>query len=240
MSNGLITPFTIDSSYLARIVKIGIYFPNEFSPFVEHTLFLCFDGQDVSQIGQIHRKYERLVEDAIDPAVFVFIHYTNVTQRSNEYHPEGVDRKKYQSFIVKELLPYLESAFHITHTKERTILIGDSLAASISLTLTLEQPDLSSKAVLFSPMVTNNIIKQINYLDKEVKEALDYYVVVGNKEDNFELLTGGFADFLNPIREFHHVLTAKSIHHYYEEINGGHNWKTWKPQIEKSLNYYLN
>lgn len=239
MKNGIITPFSIESAHLGRTVKLGIYLPDDYSPFVQHNLFLCFDGQDVSSLGQIHRKYERLVAEAIDPALFVFIHYTDVPQRSAEYHPEGVRREAYQKFITDELIPYLASEMHIPHQKEQTILIGDSLAASISLTLTLEYPSLASKAILFSPMITDAIINQVNQLDRDVKKTLDYYLVVGDTEDHFELLTGGYADFLNPIRKFHDVLTSQNIRHYYEELEGGHTWKTWKPQIDNCLNYYL-
>ncbi|MCU7556443.1 alpha/beta hydrolase-fold protein [Macrococcus capreoli] len=239
MQPGKITPFTIESEQLNRTVKLSIYCPKDYSPFVDHQLSLCFDGQDVSQMGQIHRKYEQLIDQLSDPIVFVFIHYTNAEERRLEYHPNGIHRKAYQLFITDELIPYLNVHYHLSQTAEQTILIGDSLAASIALTLTLEYPALSKRAILFSPMVTPEMIAHIRQLDETQCKQLNYYLIVGNTEDHFQLMTGDDADFLNPIRVLHAVFNACNIQHYYAELDGGHTWKTWKPQIEDALNYYF-
>lgn len=239
MKNGLITPFTMNSEYLNRAVKLGIYFPEDYSPFVQHTLFICFDGRDLSQIGRIHRKYETLKDDLDNPAVFLFIHYNNVDERKDEYHPEGIHREKFQKFVAEELLDYIQDTFNFSRDKNNTIVIGDSLAASISLTLAIEYPDLTSKCCLFSPMITDKINNQINNLSQERKSELNLYLVVGKEEDHFKLLTGDYADFLNPIRQLHQVLIENNISHYYAELDGGHTWKTWHTEIDKCLNYYL-
>lgn len=239
MKNGRITPFTMKSKYLNREIKLGIYFPEEYSPFVQHTLFICFDGQDLSQIGKIHRQYETIKDDIDYPAVFLFVHYSNIAERREEYHPEGSQREKFQQFITQELLDYLANAFNYSHDKNHTVLIGDSLAASISLTLIIEQPELAFKCCLFSPMITDKIIGQINSLPQARKKLLKIYLVVGNKENHFKLHNGKYADFLSPIRQFHKVLTENNISHYYAELDGGHTWRTWQSEIDTCLNYYL-
>lgn len=240
MNKGLITPFTIDSHPLNRTVKLGIYFPEDYSPFETHTLFICFDGQDVSQIGQIHRKYERLKGDGLEAAIFVFIHYTDAAERRTEYHPDGVQRQAYQQFIVSELLPYLQHEYHLSIDPSTTVLLGDSLAASIALTLVLDYPELAVNACLLSPMITDDILQQTANLPENHAHALNIFLIIGNSEDNFKLMTGESADFLNPVRKFQQVLCEKHIQHHYEELDGGHSWKTWQPQIERVLNYFLD
>ncbi|MCE4955714.1 alpha/beta hydrolase [Macrococcoides caseolyticum] len=238
MKSGLITPYTITSHYLNRDVKIGIYLKADYSPFVDYNVVICFDGQDVSQIGQIHRQYERL--DMLEETLFVFVHYTNGGERRKEYHPEGALRQAYQQFVVYELKMMLEETLNLQLNNTNTILLGDSLAASIALTITLEYPNFATRAVLFSPMITTHLVDTIDALNQQLSEQLDYYLVVGSEEHSFKLQTGETADFLTPIRAFHQTLLTHHIRHYYAELDGGHTWKTWKPHIENSLNYYLS
>ncbi|WP_414044618.1 alpha/beta hydrolase [Macrococcus equi] len=240
MKKGFITPYEITSNHLNRTVKIGVYFPIDYSPFEEHHLIICFDGQDVSQIGQIHRKYEQLVSDGLEAAVFVFVHYTDTRERRQEYHPEGALRSNYQQFVAEELLIFLKDGFNLKHSKENTVLVGDSLAASIALTLTIEQPEIASNAILFSPMITEAIISDIAEIPEKVTSQLNYYLIVGKNESHFKLMTGDYANFLTPIQHLHQTFQKHSIQHYYAEIDGGHTWKTWKPQLENCLNYYLS
>lgn len=234
MKNGLITPFNYKSKYINRDVKLGLYLPKDYSPFITYQLFLCFDGQDLSQIAQIHTKYERMSDELL-PALFVFIHYPDVVTRTDEYHPDGKHRQQFQQFIVDELLPYISDHFHIQHNNE-PILAGDSLAASVALSLTLDYPTIFSKACLFSPMITEDIIAKINTQNTHK----EYFIVVGKEENHFKLMSGKFADFLTPIRQFVSALKDNNLEYCYEELEGGHSWKTWKPQIDKCLNYYLS
>ena len=73
----------------------------------------------------------------------------------------------------------------------------------------------------------------------EAETNADYYIVVGDEEYEFTLKDGTSADFLTPIQALHDTLNQNGKPHYYKELSGSHNWKTWKPEIENMLNYYF-
>lgn len=224
MKPGLIHPLEINSTALERIVKLGIYIPEHIeSPKV----IIAFDGQDLAQMAQLHRKYEAL---NINQHIIVFIHYPNVSVRAEEYHPEGDKQNAMMTFVHDELLNYLLVHYHI-NTND-ILLIGDSLAASIALMLTIQYP-VFNKATLFSPMLTQEMIIAA------AETNADYYIVVGDEEYEFTLKDGTSADFLTPIQALHDTLNQNGKPHYYKELLGSHNWKTWKPEIENMLNYYF-
>ncbi|TDM32408.1 esterase family protein [Macrococcoides canis] len=220
----LVRPVEIHSAALDRSVKLGIYQPDDIeSPKV----IIAFDGQDLAQIAQLHKQYEAL---NIHQHIIVFVHYPNVKVRSEEYHPHGDKRSEMMTFIHDELLNYLQAHYNIN--TDDILLIGDSLAASIALMLTIQYPAFN-KAALFSPMLTDELIAAA------VQTDADYYIAVGDEEFEFTLKDGTSADFLTPIQKLHDTLNQNGKPHYYKELSGSHNWKTWKPEIENVLNYYF-
>lgn len=224
MNTGIVNPVILSSKALQRDVKLGIYFPINIA---QPKLIIAFDGQDLAQIAQLHKSYNAL---NLNEHIIVFVHYPNVTIRAEEYHPEGKKRYAMMQFIHDELLQYLTDEFNIN--RDDILLIGDSLAASIALMLTIEY-DIFKKAALFSPMITDTLI------ECAVKTDADYYIVVGDEEYEFTLKDGNEADFLTPIQDFHDALNSHGRTHYYKELQGNHTWKTWKPEIKNVLNYYF-
>lgn len=234
---GLVNPHSINSTFLNREVKLGIYLPLNYTPLYKHQLIIAFDGQDFAQLGQLHRSYEQLYKnEEIERAIIVFVHYPDVETRSNEYHPDSPFKLNMMHFITKELLPMIDSTFTTVKTGQGRLLMGDSLAASIALSIALTYPQTFSRALLFSPMITSTIESE---LMKTNTRFLDFYHVIGKEEHKFTLMNGETADFLTPNRVFHELLKKNNITNHYEELEGGHSWKTWKPEIPSVLKYFL-
>ncbi len=42
-------------------------------------------------------------------------------------------------------------------------------------------------------------------------------------------------DFLTPNRQLHQLLTEKGYKVFYEEFEGNHTWKYWKPDLRRAL-----
>lgn len=226
----IINPEQLYSNYLNRDVKLGIYFQDTA---VESDVLICFDGQDFQQLGQIHRQFDALYQkQQICHAIIVFVHYPNVATRKREYHPESDFQEQMINFVIYELLPFIDERFNTSPLPQHRLVLGDSLAASIALDITIQHPNVINQACLFSPMI---IPKHFTQFDQQ-----DYYIIVGEDEFDFKLMTGDFADFLTPIQDFHEHLNTSGIHHYYSEKTGSHTWKVWKPQIEHVLQYFLS
>lgn len=227
---GLVTPFEIESTALARTVKLGIYLPVSYSALKEHAVIIAFDGQDFSQLGQLHRQYEQL-KDQLTASIIIFVHYPDIETRSQEYHPDSPHKTKMIEFVTSELEDFVVTHFRVS---DKRLLMGDSLAASIALSISLSDKRFN-EAALFSPMITATVTQELAALKHPVK----YVQLVGKEEKAFKLMSGATADFLTPNRAFHTALTARGIQHEYRELDGGHTWRTWKPEIASILLYFL-
>lgn len=237
MKQGLVNTVELHSDYLNRTVKLGIYLPENYTSLYKHHVLIAFDGQDFSQLGQLHRSYEKLAPQGIERAIIVYVHYPDVETRKKEYHPDGEDKQAMIQFVTRELLPYIDQQFSTLKTGNARILMGDSLAASLSLSIALAYPQTFSQCVLFSPMINVTI-------DHELKRCsnlslLNLYHVIGKEENSFRLMTGEQADFLTPNREFHQQLLNYGVTTTYIEADGDHTWKTWKPQLDSVIQYFL-
>lgn len=235
---GLVNPYELKSRFLDRTVKLGIYLPQNYSRLYKHQVIIAFDGQDFSQLGQLHRSYEKLYADnEIERAIIIYIHYPDVAVRTKEYHPDSPAKQQMIQFVTAELMPYLDQNFATLKTGNARLLMGDSLAASISLSIVLAYPMNFSRAALFSPMITDTINEELAVAGIS---PLDLYHVIGKEEYAFKLTTGEEADFLTPNRDFHDRLIATGVTTEYKELEGGHTWKTWKPELELVLKYFLS
>ncbi|TDM12434.1 alpha/beta hydrolase [Macrococcus lamae] len=238
LQQGLINPFDLESKHLNRLVKLGIYLPDNYTSLYKHHVIIAFDGQDFSQLGQLHRSYEKLyAADVIERAIIVYVHYPDVKTRKKEYHPDSPDKQQMIKFVVSELMPYIDQNFATLKTGNARLLMGDSLAASLSLSVILSYPMNFSRALLLSPMISETIIEE--FVTSETSH-IDLYHVIGKEEHSFKLMSGEKADFLTPNQAFHERLVSAGVTTYYEELDGGHTWKTWKPQLDSVLKYFLS
>ncbi len=115
----------------------------------------------------------------ISPLLVVGIY--NTKDRSFEYTP-GAKGEAYMNFLVKELKPFIDSAYATNKDKAHTFVGGSSLGGLISFMLTWQHADVFSKALCFSPAF------KINKLDY-VKNVTSYRGK--KKEVSFFIANGG-------------------------------------------------
>lgn len=236
---GLVDPIKLESKYLQREVTISVYLPKDYTDLYKHHVIITFDGRDFFQFGQIHRAYEKLrLNDSIEKSIIVGVHYEDVKNRRREFHPDGELRKEMSQFVVKELTPFIDKTYATLKVGNARILLGDSLAGSIALLTALEYPHHFSQVGMFSPLINETVTQAFENCQQSSLLNIKHYI--GKEEDNFELISGGYADFLTPNRAFSKKLIKTDITYEYDELDGGHTWKTWKPQLDNMLNYFLS
>jgi len=236
---GLVDQIKLESKFLKREVTISIYLPKDYTDLYKHHVIITFDGRDFFQFGQIHRAYEKLrTNDEIERAIIVGVHYEDVDKRRTEFHPDGEYRKETSQFVVKELCPYIDKTFSTLKVGNARMLLGDSLAASIALMTCLEYPHHFSQAGLFSPMINDTVIEAFNNCSSKHLLTIKHYI--GKEEDSFKLISGDMADFLTPNRSFSERVKQEDLTYEYTELDGGHTWKTWKPELPNMLSYFLS
>ncbi|PNZ51962.1 acetylesterase [Staphylococcus aureus] len=211
---GKINKHVLYSDILNRDVTLSIYLPESYNQLVKYNVILCFDGLDFLRFGRIQRTYESLIKEArIDDAIIVGFHYEDVDKRREEFHPQGSRSHLTIQSVGKEILPFIDSTFSTLKAGNVRLLVGDSL--------------------------DEKVLDKLNQCAN--KEQLTIWHVIGLDEKDFTLPTNGKrADFLTPNRELAEQIKKYNITYYYDEFEGGHQWKDWKLLLSDMLLYFLS
>lgn len=237
---GKISTVNVHSVILDRQVTLSVYLPEDYSDLYKSKVIFCFDGRDFLRFGQLHRVYERLRKNNdIERAIIVGFHYESVEKRRIEFHPQGKKAAQTVQAVAREIFPWIDETFPTYKVGNARLLLGDSLAGSIALLTALSYPRVMSQVGLLSPHYDETVaalIRRCQFLN-----ALSIWHVIGKEEADFELPTSGKrADFLTPNRDMYARLSETDVRYFYKELDGGHNWKTWKKELPELLKYFLS
>ncbi|MBI5975260.1 esterase family protein [Staphylococcus canis] len=237
---GQITKTQFESNILDRTVTLSVYLPEDYSNDEPSNVIFCFDGRDFMRYGQIHRLYERLWRKGeIKKSIIIGFHYESVHKRHEEFHPQGEFASMTVRAVATEIFPWIDETFTTHTSSESRVLLGDSLAGSIAFLTALSYPRTLSQVGMLSPHVDEVVELLLNRC--QFKGNLSIWHVIGKEEIDFKLPTSGErADFLTPNRELKKLLEPTVRSYYYDELDGGHNWKTWQKELPKLLKYFLS
>ncbi|MEZ2337625.1 alpha/beta hydrolase [Mucilaginibacter sp. RCC_168] len=165
---------------------------------------------------------------------------------------------KFETYIIKELIPFIDSKYHTVKDKKGRVITGLSMGGYGSLYLSTRHPDLfaaagSMSGALDPNMTTWNLTPErfnglTKFLDKILgpmtpDSYLPYSVV--NMADQIRknglpiVMDIGVEDFLlEPNRELHRRLVYNHTLHDYTERPGGHTWEFWQDALPYQVLYF--
>jgi enterochelin esterase-like enzyme len=218
----------IESTHLKQTRRMIVYTPKGFESEALPVIYVQ-DGIAYYRIAKLSEVLEQLLqENVIRPAHLVF---TEPIDRFAEYR----FNEHYRSFVVEELLPFIDK--ELQTTSER-IAMGASLGGLVSATLALEHPDLfqmvisQSGAFLGSPAEPDFYKSKSSWVLETLQQrehlSIRWYTEVGTME------------WLTSVnRNVHDVLVQKGYDHIYAERNMGHNWTNWRNGLSAALKFAL-
>ncbi|PLR82073.1 hypothetical protein CVD25_09390 [Bacillus canaveralius] len=231
---GTIKDMTIPSKELGEDVNILVYLPASFSPLYKYSLLIASDGKDYFQFGRIGRIADELLHNKeIENVIIIGVPYKDVKDRREKYHPQGSQQKNYIRFLAHELVPFLDKQFPTYQMGMGRALIGDSLAATVSLMTALEYPNIFGRIILQSPFVNDRVLELVEAFQSP--PLVHIYHVVGNQETNVKTSSENDRDFLTPNRHLAEVFQKKSFPYHFEEFAGNHTWSYWQPNLRQAL-----
>lgn len=234
MDKGTVKDISFFSEYLQEEMQLLIYIPANYTPLNKYNILIASDGKDYFQLGGIPRLADELIDNyEIENLIIVGIPYKNYLDRKRKYIPSGEQHEAYLKFLAHELVPYLDEEFATYQLGRGRGLIGDSMAATVALMATLKYPSIFGKAILHSPYVDDLVLETVR--TAEHVDQLSYYHIVGKQEDRVVLKDNTIMDFLTPNREMHRIFQERGIETFYEEFDGDHTWKHWKPDLKRAL-----
>lgn len=239
MNKGSIKDYKLYSTALQEEIKMLIYFPASFSPLYKYNLLIAQDGQDYFQLGRMARIADELIHNKeITNTIIIGIPYHDVKDRYEKYHPEGKKNINYIRFLAHELVPFLDQEFPTYQMGMGRALIGDSLAATVSLMAALEYPNTFGKIILQSPYVNETIVTKVQQFRHS--HLIDVYHVVGLEETSVETTKNkDEANFLEANRKLSSLFKEMKFPYFYEEFNGDHTWTYWQPDLNRALSLML-
>ncbi|MBX3289562.1 MAG: esterase family protein [Acidobacteria bacterium] len=194
---------------------------------------------------------------------------TKVIEYAEKYRvilvfPEGGDgwytdsvsneKEKYESYIIKELIPEIEKNYRVDKRREARAIAGLSMGGYGSLKFGLKYPDMFVIAGSFSGALGAAEITEKNFpgsigksidaifgpADSDTRRANDIFDIVRKttpekiKTLPYFYIDCGTEDFLfQTNRDFISLLTEKKIPHEYRQLPGTHNWQYWDSQVKE-------
>lgn len=169
----------------------------------------------------------------------------------------SVPNDKYESYIVKELIPEIDSKFRTNSQRDGRIIAGLSMGGYGSLKFGLKHPEMFTLVGSFSgalgaaswsektvgnswKALTDSVMSVYGADDSQTRKDNDIYKIVRElpadriKTLPFMYVDCGTEDFLIVLnREFAALLTEKKIPHEYRQLPGAHEWQYWESQIQE-------
>ena len=175
--------------------------------------------------------------------------------------PEGDDswytnsasqpQEKWEDYIVKDLIPYVDSHFYTIQTRHARAIAGLSMGGYGAMKFALKYPGTFIFAASFSgaEVVVHDPSFKIPFGQKYVDQIRDIFgdgmTQARTDNDIFELAKkrapaqvpylvvtcGTEDDLLASNREFVAVLQQQKIRYEYHESAGAHTWQYWDEQI---------
>ena len=234
VNKGTVKDQSFYSEALQEEIQLLIYIPANYSPLFKYNILIAMDGKDYFQLGGIPRLADELIDNyEMEQTIIVGIPYKYVAERQKKYIPSGEEHEAFLRFLAHELVPYLDNEFSTYQLGSSRAVIGDSMAATAALMAAIKYPSVFGKAVLQSPYVDDNVFNIVKNASNI--ESLYIYHIIGTGEDQVVTTDKSVKDFLTPNRELHSLMNEKNFNTFYEEFNGNHTWKYWKPDLKRAL-----
>ena len=168
----------------------------------------------------------------------------------------SVAANKYESYIVKELIPEIDAKYRTISKREGRVIAGLSMGGYGALKYAFKYPEMFVLAGSFSGALgaptyrstpgMESIVKTIDDAfgpaGSETRMSNDLFAMVRNASPEkfkalpFIYLDCGTEDFLfQNNREFLALLVEKKIPHEYRQLPGAHNWEYWNKQVQEFL-----
>ena len=170
---------------------------------------------------------------------------------------DSVAANKYESYIIKELIPEIDAKYRTISKREGRVIAGLSMGGYGALKFGFKYPEMFVLAGSFSGALgaptyrstpgMESIVKTIDDTfgpdGSETRMSNDLFAMVRNASPEkikalpFIYLDCGTEDilFFQNNREFVALLVEKKIPHEYRQLPGAHNWEYWNKQVQEFL-----
>jgi S-formylglutathione hydrolase FrmB len=246
---GQVDTIEVYSNVMKKSLKAAIVKPKGY----EHresaypTVYLLHGGSGSFSDWHLKTTSENLLINMANQYEVIIV-TPGVGPSSYYYDSPLMDSVKYETYIIKELIPYIDQLYNTLNRREARAITGLSMGGHGSMMLSAKHPELFIAAGSMSGVMNIDtdlwkVNEEFRKLRKEGQKAMlgdiEYqapfseFTAVGlvdqMKNNGITLLFDcGVDDFLlNTNRQIHQLLLENGTPHEYTERPGAHTWEYW-------------
>jgi enterochelin esterase-like enzyme len=230
IATGTLVLQTFASAILKNSRSLRIYLPAGYDSARQeaYPLVLFHDGLEYLTLAAAKTVLDNLIAGGrIEPLIAVFVPPFSSTQRIEEYG--GGLTGPFERFIIEELMPFLDAAFHTSKDPGRRAMMGPSLAALISAQICFHHPEAFGLCGLYSPAMWPNDRTVLSAVMAATKPFQKCYIDVGTYEPSL----------LDDAGRLRTHLIENEIATKYRAWHEGHSWGSWRAHIDEALEFFF-
>lgn len=261
-SQAQVETFEVYSPSMKKTLKAAITLPENYSNSEGRfpVLYLLHGGSGAYSDWHEKVTEENLVNKLADQYQIVIV-TPGVGPASYYYDSPKMDSVRYETYLIKELIPFIDSNYRTLAKKESRAITGLSMGGHGAILLSAKYPELFVAAGSMSGVM--NIDTRLWKVPDDFRnlraegqkqmlgQELTYdapnfnpYTAVGwveqMKENGLALIIDcGVDDFLiDTNRQMHALLLENGTPHEYIERPGAHTWKYWTEALPVHMLYF--
>ncbi len=222
--HGSLRDTTFYSVNLGNFRTVLVYTPPNYeSSSDSFGVILFHDGLEYVSLAQANNVIDYLIsQNRIKPIIAVFVPPVN---RTPEY--AGNQMNQFTSFIVSELMPYIDSRYRTRRNPASRATLGASNGGNIALWL----------AYTYSE-VFGNVAAQSSNIQSSISSGFQSSPRL-NVKLYLDLGTYDIAQLIPLVRNFIPILQSKGYNYRFIEYHEGHSWGNWRAHVDNALEMFF-
>src|SRR3972149_3335457 len=218
---------SFSSHILGNSRTIKVYTPPDYDSYPEHhyPVVLFHDGLEYITLGSANNIIDYLLsEERINSIIAVFVPPVN---RDDEYAFNLT--QKYESFIVDELMPHIDSTYRTLLDPEFRAMAGLSFGGLLTTQICYNRPESFGLAAPYSPSYWVKNKEVFNSVLGGLKKDIKWYIDWGTYEPDITVNARLFKDGLE----------AKEYEKEWNEWHEAHSWGSWRAHLDNALEFFF-
>jgi len=226
---GTVVRHYFQSEVTGEMESCLVYQPPEFDQGKAYPVLYLQHGMGENETGWVHQGRANFILDRLinagqaEPMLVVMC--SGMVQMNGAY-----DREIFPEFLVRDVIPFVESAYRVLTDKWHRAMAGLSMGSVHTSVATLSHPELFGYAGLFSGFLRRLWVEDQSHLkmmDDPQRFAENYRV--------FFRAMGEGDEFFSRFLEDDAIVAEKGVKVTRKLYQGGHDWQVWRQCLRDFL-----
>lgn len=231
---GTVEELAMQSDVFGDRRPFSLYLPARFRPTRRYPLLVVHDGPDYLRFAGLKTVLDNLIHRLeIQSMIVACIPSAN---RMIEY----ADDPRHAEFLVRELVPLLESRYPLIPEPSARGLMGASFGGVASLSTAWRHPGFFDRLLLQSGSFAFTDIGHHDrgpHFDRVVEFVNAFRERPGRPAEQIYMSCGTYESLIYYNRSLVPLLQSTGMSVRFTEVRDGHNWENWRDRLREGLSW---